>query len=206
MVWSVAAPTSGATVCGVTPKLQGAVGDNSDTTKELINHVMVRRKPAQSVARAMTTASACQLWRCGDPHLHTDVIVPNRQARADGQLLSIDGTSLYHEATSHVGRRSRSTRAGAPGLSHRCADCAPSCSQRGRPGTPSPPTVQCRVRRRSPWPPHHRTAALESARRFLGAQMVRSNPCSPRSPNARPCAPFGAIPSSSERATTCASA
>jgi conjugative relaxase-like TrwC/TraI family protein len=36
--------------------------------------------------------------RCGDPHLHTHVIVPNRQARADGTLVSIDGTSLYHEA------------------------------------------------------------------------------------------------------------
>jgi conjugative relaxase-like TrwC/TraI family protein len=36
--------------------------------------------------------------RCGDPHLHTHVIVPNRQARADGRLVSIDGTSLYHEA------------------------------------------------------------------------------------------------------------
>src|SRR5262249_10956536 len=36
--------------------------------------------------------------RCGDPHLHTHVIVPNRQARADGQLVSIDGTSLFHEA------------------------------------------------------------------------------------------------------------
>jgi conjugative relaxase-like TrwC/TraI family protein len=36
--------------------------------------------------------------RCGDPHLHTHVIVPNRHARADGQLVSIDGTSLYHEA------------------------------------------------------------------------------------------------------------
>ena len=34
----------------------------------------------------------------GDPHLHTHVIVPNRQARVDGQLVSIDGTSLYHEA------------------------------------------------------------------------------------------------------------
>ncbi len=38
--------------------------------------------------------------RCGDPHLHTHVIVPNRQASADGQLVSIDGTSLYHEARS----------------------------------------------------------------------------------------------------------
>jgi conjugative relaxase-like TrwC/TraI family protein len=36
--------------------------------------------------------------RAGDPHLHTHVIVPNRQARHDGQLASIDGTSLYHEA------------------------------------------------------------------------------------------------------------
>jgi conjugative relaxase-like TrwC/TraI family protein len=36
--------------------------------------------------------------RCGDPHLHTHVLLPNRQARADGQIVSIDGTSLYHEA------------------------------------------------------------------------------------------------------------
>jgi len=36
--------------------------------------------------------------RCGDPHLHTHVIVANHQARADGALVSIDGTSLYHEA------------------------------------------------------------------------------------------------------------
>jgi conjugative relaxase-like TrwC/TraI family protein len=36
--------------------------------------------------------------RCGDPHLHTHVIVPNRQVRADGAMVSIDGTSLYHEA------------------------------------------------------------------------------------------------------------
>lgn len=36
--------------------------------------------------------------RAGDPHLHTHVIMPNRQARHDGQLVSLDGTSLYHEA------------------------------------------------------------------------------------------------------------
>jgi conjugative relaxase-like TrwC/TraI family protein len=36
--------------------------------------------------------------RCGDPHLHTHVLVPNRQARADGTLVSIDSKSLYHEA------------------------------------------------------------------------------------------------------------
>ncbi len=32
--------------------------------------------------------------RCGDPHLHTHVIVPNRQARADGQMVSVDGRAL----------------------------------------------------------------------------------------------------------------
>jgi len=36
--------------------------------------------------------------RWGDPHLHTHVIVPNCQARADGMLVSIDSKSLFHEA------------------------------------------------------------------------------------------------------------
>jgi conjugative relaxase-like TrwC/TraI family protein len=36
--------------------------------------------------------------RCGDPHLHTHVIVPNRQPRGDGQLVSLDSKSLHHEA------------------------------------------------------------------------------------------------------------
>jgi conjugative relaxase-like TrwC/TraI family protein len=36
--------------------------------------------------------------RCGDPHLHTHVIVPNRQVRADGALVSLDSKSLFHEA------------------------------------------------------------------------------------------------------------
>ncbi|ARV85414.1 relaxase domain-containing protein (plasmid) [Mycobacterium intracellulare subsp. chimaera] len=36
--------------------------------------------------------------RAGDPHLHTHVLVPNRQARGDGKLVSLDGTSLFHEA------------------------------------------------------------------------------------------------------------
>jgi conjugative relaxase-like TrwC/TraI family protein len=36
--------------------------------------------------------------REGDPHLHTHVLLPNRQARADGTLVSIDSKSMYHEA------------------------------------------------------------------------------------------------------------
>lgn len=42
--------------------------------------------------------------RCGDPHLHTHVIVPNRQARADGRLVSIDGT--FEARVTHAGRQS----------------------------------------------------------------------------------------------------
>lgn len=33
--------------------------------------------------------------RAGDPHLHTHALVPNRQPRADGKLVSIDGTVLH---------------------------------------------------------------------------------------------------------------
>jgi conjugative relaxase-like TrwC/TraI family protein len=36
--------------------------------------------------------------RAGDPHLHTHVLVPNRQARGDGKLVSVDGTSLFPAA------------------------------------------------------------------------------------------------------------
>jgi conjugative relaxase-like TrwC/TraI family protein len=45
-----------------------------------------------------TIAYQHETSRCGDPHLHTHVIVANRQARPDGQVVSIDGTSLYHKA------------------------------------------------------------------------------------------------------------
>ena len=36
--------------------------------------------------------------RAGDMHLHSHLILANRQATADGRLATIDGTSLYHEA------------------------------------------------------------------------------------------------------------
>ena len=46
----------------------------------------------------MAIAYQHETSRCGDPHLHTHVIVPNRQPRADGHLVSLDSKSLYHEA------------------------------------------------------------------------------------------------------------
>ena len=36
--------------------------------------------------------------RAGDPHLHTHVLLPNKQARADGKLVAVDSDSLWHEA------------------------------------------------------------------------------------------------------------
>ena len=33
--------------------------------------------------------------RAGDPHLHTHVLLPNKQARADGKLVAIDSNSLW---------------------------------------------------------------------------------------------------------------
>ncbi len=36
--------------------------------------------------------------RADDPHLHTHVLLHNRQLRHDGRVGSLDGTSLYHEA------------------------------------------------------------------------------------------------------------
>ena len=36
--------------------------------------------------------------RAGDPHLHTHVLLFNKQPRADGKLVAIDSDSLWHEA------------------------------------------------------------------------------------------------------------
>ena len=55
-------------------------------------------KDLQRLPGLVAIAYQHETSRCGDPHLHTHVIVPNRQARADGRLVSIDSKSLYHEA------------------------------------------------------------------------------------------------------------
>jgi conjugative relaxase-like TrwC/TraI family protein len=46
----------------------------------------------------VTAAYQHETSRAGDPHLHTHVLLPNRQARADGELVSVDSKSLHHEA------------------------------------------------------------------------------------------------------------
>lgn len=55
-------------------------------------------KDLQKLPGLVAAAYQHETSRAGDPHLHTHVLVPNRQARADGRLVSIDGTSLFHES------------------------------------------------------------------------------------------------------------
>lgn len=55
-------------------------------------------KDLQKLPGVVAASYQHETSRAGDPHLHTHVLVPNRQARADGRLVSIDGTSLFHEA------------------------------------------------------------------------------------------------------------
>ena len=55
-------------------------------------------KDLQRLSGLVAIAYQHETSRCGDPHLHTHVIVPNRQPRTDGQLVSLDSKSLYHEA------------------------------------------------------------------------------------------------------------
>ena len=55
-------------------------------------------KDLQRLPGLVAIAYQHETSRCGDPHLHTHVIVPNRQPRADGHLVSLDSKSLYHEA------------------------------------------------------------------------------------------------------------
>jgi conjugative relaxase-like TrwC/TraI family protein len=63
-----------------------------------VHNPTTEQKDLQHLPGLVAIAYQHETSRCGDPHLHTHVIVPNRQARADGVLVSIDGTSLYHEA------------------------------------------------------------------------------------------------------------
>jgi conjugative relaxase-like TrwC/TraI family protein len=63
-----------------------------------VHNPVTGNKDLQRLPGLVGIAYQHETSRCGDPHLHTHVIVPNRQARADGTLVSIDSTSLHHEA------------------------------------------------------------------------------------------------------------
>jgi conjugative relaxase-like TrwC/TraI family protein len=63
-----------------------------------VHNPVTGKKDLQRLPGVVGIAYQHETSRCGDPHLHTHVLVPNRQARADGTLVSIDSKSLYHEA------------------------------------------------------------------------------------------------------------
>ncbi|KDE96718.1 ATPase AAA [Mycolicibacterium aromaticivorans JS19b1 = JCM 16368] len=63
-----------------------------------VHNSVTGEKDLQKLPGLVAAAYQHETSRAGDPHLHTHVLVPNRQARADGRLVSIDGTSLFHEA------------------------------------------------------------------------------------------------------------
>ena len=63
-----------------------------------VHNPLTGNKDLQRLPGLVGIAYQHETSRCGDPHLHTHVIVPNRQARADGTLVSLDSKSLYHEA------------------------------------------------------------------------------------------------------------
>jgi conjugative relaxase-like TrwC/TraI family protein len=63
-----------------------------------VHNPVTGRKDLQRLPGLVGITYQHETSRCGDPHLHTHVLVPNRQARADGTLVSIDSKSLHHEA------------------------------------------------------------------------------------------------------------
>ncbi|BBZ70783.1 hypothetical protein MPRS_18760 [Mycobacterium paraseoulense] len=63
-----------------------------------VHNPRTARKDLQRLPGLVAIAHQHEISRCGDPHLHSHVIVPNRQARADGALVSLDSKSLFHEA------------------------------------------------------------------------------------------------------------
>ena len=63
-----------------------------------VHDAVTGMKDLQRLRGLVAIAYQHETSRCGDPHLHTHVIVPNRQARDDGALVSLDSKSLYHEA------------------------------------------------------------------------------------------------------------
>lgn len=56
------------------------------------------KKDLQRLPGLVAAAYQHETSRAGDPHLHTHVIVPNKQPRADGKLAALDSDQLWHEA------------------------------------------------------------------------------------------------------------
>jgi TrwC relaxase len=62
----------------------------SPTTVSRVHNPRTREKDLVRLPGLVAIAYQHETSRCGDPHLDAHVIVPNRQARDDGQMASID--------------------------------------------------------------------------------------------------------------------
>lgn len=63
-----------------------------------VHNPVTGNKDLQRLPGLVAIAYQHETSRCGDPHLHTHVVLPNRQPRGDGTLVSLDSKSLHHEA------------------------------------------------------------------------------------------------------------
>src|SRR4029078_9705794 len=63
-----------------------------------VHNPITEEKDLQRLPGLVAIAYQHETSRCGDPHLHTHVILPNRRRRTHAQLVSIDSKSRYHEA------------------------------------------------------------------------------------------------------------
>ncbi|KDE96664.1 ATPase AAA [Mycolicibacterium aromaticivorans JS19b1 = JCM 16368] len=63
-----------------------------------VHNNVTGKKDLQRLPGLVAAAYQHETSRAGDPHLHTHVNVPNKQARFDGKLASLDSDSLWHEA------------------------------------------------------------------------------------------------------------
>lgn len=63
-----------------------------------VHNNLTGRKDLQRLPGIAAAAYQHETSRAGDPHLHTHVIVPNKQPRTDGKLGAVDTDSLWHES------------------------------------------------------------------------------------------------------------
>jgi conjugative relaxase-like TrwC/TraI family protein len=63
-----------------------------------VHNNVTGRKDLQRLPGLVAVAYQHETSRAGDPHLHTHVIIPNKQPRADGKLAAVDTDSLWHES------------------------------------------------------------------------------------------------------------
>ena len=160
-----------------------------------VHNPLTGNKDLQRLPGLVAIAYQHETSRCGDPHLHTHVIVPNRQARADGQLVSprlqepvSRGQGRRHHLPGHpappAARRARlriarrSTRtpgwprspASTPTASKRGRNAPPGCAN-GRATTSSSSTANPPPRN---WPPRRRPPARPSPNHWRGRSSKSS--------------------------------